>query len=156
MYGLYSWAFFPAPKEQRKFAYSCAEGDEICKCIGHLRADFGRNGTEFWTRWFDHSNTELKTQEFADAFDEAINLLRRKDGEINPLHSRSAMMKCCADYPDAKEGDNYFFRMDVFPSEYPETHSVYSLILRMFPRCGNYDLYCYCYRNRDLEGGLKC
>ena len=153
---MYSWAFFPAPKDQRKYAYSCDDGDNICKCIGHLRADFGSNGSEFWARWFDHNHTELKTQEFADSFDEAINLLRRKDGEINPLHSRSAMRKYCAEFPDAGEGDNYFFRMDLFPDEYPETHSVYSLIMRMFPSRGSYDLYCYCYLNKNLEGDLKC
>ncbi len=155
MYGLYSWAFFPAPKEQRKFAYTCEKGDEICKCIGHLRADFGSSGNEFWARWFDHNHTELKTQEFADAFDDAINLLRRETGEINPLHSRSAMRKYCSEFPDAREGENFFFRMDVFPSEYPETHSVYSLIMRMFPSRGNYDLYCYCYLNKELEASLR-
>jgi hypothetical protein len=152
---MYSWAFFPAPKEQRKFAYTCDEGDEICKCIGHLRADFGRNGDEFWTTWWEHKHPELKTQEFKDAFDEAINVLRRKDGEINPLHSRSAMRKYCAEFPDARDGDVHIFRMDVFPNEYPKTHSVYSLIMRMMPNAGSYDLYCYCYRNEDLEGGLS-
>ena len=154
MYGLYSWAFFPAPKEQRKFAYTCDEGDKICKCIGHLRADFGRSGTEFWTTWWEHEHPELKTQEFKDAFDKAINILRRECGEINPLHSRSSMRKYCAEFPDASDGSSHFFRMDVFPGEYPKTHSVFSLIMRMSPSVGGYDLYCYCYNNRDLEGGL--
>ena len=36
MYGLYSWALFPAPKEQRKFAYSCTEGDDICQRVQFL------------------------------------------------------------------------------------------------------------------------
>lgn len=151
MSGLYSWAFFPAPKEQRKFAYTCEDGDEACKCIGHLRADFGRSGTEFWTTWWEHKHPELKTQEFKNAFDEAVNILRRERGEINPLHSRSAMRKYCAEFPDASDGYRHFFRMDVFPAEYPNTHSVFSLIMRMSPCLGDYDLYCYCYNNRDLE-----
>jgi hypothetical protein len=65
------------------------------------------------------------------------------------------MRKYCAEFPDARDGDVHIFRMDVFPNEYPKTHSVYSLIMRMMPNAGSYDLYCYCYRNEDLEGGLS-
>lgn len=154
---MYSWVFFPAHKEQHKLAYSSDEGDKVYKCIGHLRADFGQSGREFWTSWWEHGNAELKTREFMDAFDEAINTLRRKDGEINPLFNRRAMERCCwSDYPEAREsedGNNYIFRMDVFPDSYPKTHSVYTLIMRMNPGVGMYNLYCYCYHNGILEGG---
>ena len=142
---MYSWYFFPAPKEQRKFAYTSEESDKTCKCIGHLRADFGRSGEEFWPSWWVHGNDELNTQEFKDAFDEAINILRRKDGEINPLFSRSAMDCYRREFPDARESedsDNYIFRMDVFPDSYPETYNVYTLIMRMNPNWGVYNLYC--------------
>lgn len=151
---MYSWFFFPAPKEQHKLAYSSDDGDKIYKCIGHLRADFGRSGNEFWASWWEHGNDELKTQEFKDVFDEAINILRRKDGEINPLYSRSAMDRYCWDFPAARESDdsnNYIFRMDVFPDSYPETYNVYTLIMRMNSGRGIYNLYCYCYLNRIME-----
>ena len=153
---MYSWAFFPAHKEQHKFAYSSEENDKVYKCIGHLRADFGRSGNEFWTSWWEHGNDGLKTQEFKDAFDEAINILRRTDGDIN--HSRSAMDRYCWDFPAARESEdsnNYIFRMDVFPDSYPKTYNVYTLIMRMNAGHGLYNLYCYCYHNGMLEGGEK-
>lgn len=154
-----NWYFFPAPEEEHKLAYSCEEGDKIYKCIGHLRADFGRSGDGFWASWTDH-NPELKTQEFKDVFDDAINMLRREAGEITPLRNRSEMRRCFRDYPHAREenesycGENYIFRMDVFPDTYNKTHSIYSLIMRMNATPGIYNLYCYCYNTRELEGGL--
>jgi len=40
--------------------------------VGYLRGDFGRNGNEFWTTWFDQCS-ELKTQEFKYELGAMIN-----------------------------------------------------------------------------------
>lgn len=142
------WFIRPATKEEQKFAYTCEEGDEVCKCIGHLRADFGRSGKEFWTTWWEHKNPELKTQDFRDALDDTINRLRDEEKDMSPLRNRSAMSKFCFDYREARTEDtvleSYVFRVDVQPVRY-------SFIMRMTPRLGVYNLYCYCYRTKDLE-----
>ena len=147
-----AWFTRPATKAEQKFAYSCTEGDEVCKCIGHLRADFGRDGKGFWSSWFDH-NPALKTQEFRDALDDTINRFRDEKKQFSPLRSRSAMSRFCSDYREAREEgsslENYIFRVDVLERE--EKHS---FIMRMNPGVGLYNLYCYCYRTEDLEGGL--
>ena len=141
----------PATKQEMKFAYTTDEGDFTYKCIGHLRADFGRSGDEFWTSWCDH-NLPLKTQDFKDDLDAAINRLRSKDKELSPLRNRSAMRKFCSGYPEAREdchyAENYIFRMDVLAGR------KHSFILRMNPNMGHYNLYCYGFRTEDLERGV--
>lgn len=136
----------PAKEPERAYAYTHEDGDKVAKCIGHLRADFGRSGTEFWTTWTDH-NADLKTDKFMAVFDDAINRLRTNE-VFDPLKKRSRMAKWCYDYPEAEEangGGNFIFRMDA---------SVYTFILRMNPNPGFYNLYCYCYLAENLEKGL--
>lgn len=145
------YAFRPATKQETKYAYSCEDGDKICKCIGHLRADFGSSGKGFWSSWFDH-NAELKTDKFRDALDAVINRMRSETHELSPLKNRVAMSKVCHDYSEAKENDswleNYIFRVDVLAD------GSHSFIMRMNPTPGVYNLYCYCYETKNLEGGL--
>lgn len=147
-----AWLTRPATKAEQKFAYTCPEGDEIAKCIGHFRADFG-NGNQFYGTWWEHNHPELKTQGFKDALDDTINRFRDEKKQFAPLRNRSAMRKFCADYWEAREAgcslENYIFRVDVLDRE-----EQYSFIMRMNPGVGLYNLYCYCYRTEDLEGGL--
>lgn len=66
------------PAEQN-YAYS--QSQQIVGqtgCIGHLRADLGHNGSDFYSSWDDHDRA-LKDQAFKDEFDKVINLFR--DGE---------------------------------------------------------------------------
>ena len=134
----------PALKEEHPYAYSRDEGDI---CIGHLRADFGRSGTEFWSTWTDH-DADQKTQEFKDIFDDVINRLRENE-VISPLKSRTKMSHFCYDYSEAAEdgscGRSYIFRVDA---------GGYSFIMRMNPNPGFYNLYCYCYDTEKLNGGV--
>lgn len=151
----YHWAFRPATKAEQKLAYSCELGDKVCKCIGHLRADFGRSGKEFWSSWTDH-NPGLKTDAFKEDLDVTINRLRDEHKELSPLRNRSAMSKVCYDYGEAREEgsslENYIFRVDSFRDGcLDENHS---FIMRMNPGVGLYNLYCYCYRTEDLEMGV--
>lgn len=145
------WAFRPATKQEQKLAYSSEENDKTFKCIGHLRADFGRDGDGFWSTWTDH-NPELKTQEFKDALDSTINRLRFGGDSLVPLKNRAMMAHTCRGYSEARDDgatiESYTFRVDVLSG------GEHSFIMRMSPVRGVYNLYCYCYRTEDLEGGL--
>lgn len=138
----------PAKEAEFAYAYTHDDGDKVAKCIGHLRADFGRSGTEFWTTWSDH-NAELKTQDFKDILDDVINRFRTNK-VFNPLKSRSRMAKWCCDYPEAEEensiGQNYVFRAD---------EGDYSFVMRMNPNPGFYNLYCYCYWRDALDKSIE-
>ena len=131
--------------EETELFYSARtpERDIETGCIGHLRADFGRNGNEFWNTWTDHNN-ELKTQDFKNEFNVVIDTLR--DGGI--LKKRSAMSAYCAKNPQAKlsdsRGNNYGFKIKT------NNHVFY---LRCILNQGDYNLYCYAYEKSRLE---KC
>ena len=85
-----------SPDESLLF-YSNEERDKEFGCIGHLRGDFGQSGKEFWTTWWDHLS-ELKTQDFRDAFDGFVKDLR----ERGLLKDRSSMKAYCNNHPEAR------------------------------------------------------
>jgi len=122
------------------------ERDAKLGCIGHLRADYGRRGNEFWTTWFDHCG-ELKTQAFKDELDMVINHLR---GDGNILNSLGTLSEYCHSHPEAKldvmhRDDIYGFRIDT------DDHCYY---IRGMLTQGDYNLYCYCYQRSRLEQHL--
>ena len=116
-------------------------------CIGHLRADMDSNGEGFFSSWDNHRDY-LKTEEFKAEFDEVINELRfGDDGAF--LKNRPALAKYCRENPDAKmqtDGNNFGFRVDT---------DNYSYLMRVNPNKGEYNLYCYCYVRKWLDGHLK-
>jgi len=132
--------------EETEFFYSSQllERDREIGCIGHLRADFGRNGNEFWNTWENHF-TDYKTQDFKDEFDSVINSLRDK----GILKNRSAMSAHCGKHPEAKLADgrdnNYGFKIKT------DSHVYY---LRCNASQGDYNLYCYAYDRSRLEKAM--
>lgn len=121
----------PIEPEKTDWLYSCRkEADAERGCIGHLRGDFGRSGTEFWTCWFDHQS-ELKSSAFQEELQELVNTLREPDGL---LHDSASMRKGCFD--GALGDGNYGFRAESGQYEY---------CLRCTPRRGDYNFYLYCY-----------
>ncbi len=58
--------------------------------IGKLRADFDRDGNGFFSTWEDIRD-HLKTEEFKQTFDKAINALRFGEG-LTPLASRKEVI----------------------------------------------------------------
>lgn len=56
-------------------------------CVGHVRADFGPDGNEFWHSWWPHKNDRLNTQRFKEELTDVINSLRADD----PLKDRTGM-----------------------------------------------------------------
>ncbi len=121
----------PIESDKRDWLYS-AQGKHDAErgCIGHLRGDFGRDGHEFWTSWFDHQ-VGLKTVSFRDELQAVVNSLREEGGL---LQSFASMSKQCRDgFPcDASYG---------FHAE--SQH--YEYCLRCTPRRGDYNFYLYCY-----------
>ena len=109
--------------------------------IGYLRADFGKNGNEFYSSWEDW-NKDLKTPDFKQELDEVINYLR-EEGDI--LSGRVAMNRYCNDTPQSKmtmEPDYYGVRIDT---------DKYAYLMRLNPNKGDYNLYCYCYEKVWLD-----
>ncbi len=93
--------------------FSHSDRDSELGCIGHLRADFGRSGDEFWTTWWEHCG-DLKTQAFKDELDEVINHLRKSG---NMLDGYNGLMRFCEANPGAQlensyRDDSYGFRID--------------------------------------------
>lgn len=131
----------PMLPEERNLSYSSdGEKDISPMRIGHVRADFGSTGTEFWHTWWPDPKEELNNQEFKDDLTSVIDNLREKG---NLLENRQALARFCAKTPEADMGDDrqYGIRVDT---------EKYTYFLRLSPHKGDYNLYCYCFKK--LEG----
>lgn len=131
-----SWK--PIEAEKVDWLYSNhTEKDGERGCIGHLRGDFGHDGNEFWTSWFDHQ-PQLKRQAFRDELQNVVNGMREKGGILANL---SSMSKACRQGTPVEY--SYGFRMETKNYEY---------CLRCNPRRGDYNFYLYCYdKNAQRE-----
>ena len=110
--------------------------------IGHVRADFGSSGMEFWTTWWPFRE-DLNDDEFKKSLDSVINGLR----ETGFLQNRSAMAKWCYSNIDQEIDDrNWGFRLD---------DGKYTFLMRLNPNRGEYNLYCYCYIREWLDKHMK-
>lgn len=112
-------------------------------CIGHLRADMGTDGSGFYSSWDDHIS-HFKTQEFRDELDAVINDFRFGNTPDALLANRSALTKYCYEHVDAmfENGREFGVRVDT---------EKYTYMMRLNPNCGEYNLYCYCYRRAWLD-----
>ena len=138
------------PMTQAEQAYCYSQSQQIsgqAGLIGHLRADFGSNGTGFFSNFFDFRK-DLKSEDFKAEFDEVINALREDQRFGGILAGRTAMSKYCHKHPGSsiEPGYNYGFRADT---------AHYSYLLRVTPKKGEYNLYCYCYLRQWLESHMN-
>ena len=138
------------PMTQAEQAYCYSQSQQISGqtgLIGHLRADFGSNGTGFFSNFFDFRK-DLKSEDFKAEFDEVINALREDQRFGGILAGRTAMSKYCHKHPGSsiEPGYNYGFRADT---------AHYSYLLRVTPKKGEYNLYCYCYLRQWLESHMN-
>ena len=142
---IFSQAFMlevPADEEQ-DFVYASPEHTDR-GCIGRLRCDFGRDGSEFYNTWEDESR-KYKTIDFLGEFDEVINHFRmRSDKPV--LKNLTEMSKVCASEPSLKleNGwtDMYMFKVRTEKRTY---------FIRCIPKKGDYNAYVYCYNTERLE-----
>ena len=132
----------PASRSEAGMFYAHSqEENEALGSIGHLRMDFGRRGTEFWTSWFDHCGDKLNTPEFKAEIDEVVNELRE-----TVLKDRASMRSFCSDF-DGELGENFGIRQYGYRIE--TEHYLYCL--RCKPQEGDYDGYLWCYDKRIQE-----
>lgn len=130
-----------SPSEAGLFYAQQPEQDELLGGIGHLRMDFGSDGDEFWTSWFDHGSGELNTPEFKAEIDEVVNELRQ-----TVLKDRSAMWSYCAEF-GGELGESYG---EGHYGYVVETEH-YRYCLRCKPQRGDYDGYLWCFDKRVQE-----
>lgn len=105
--------------------------------IGHLRGDFGRDGNEFWTSWFDW-RPEMKTTEFRDELQQVVNdartgiiknfrsICKHTGTDLSPWYGRP----CYGSELETKE---------------------YLYLLRTIPTQGDYNLYLYCFKKSEVK-----
>lgn len=130
--------------DERKYTYRQSQQISMQTnfiVIGYLRADFGTTGKEFYSSWNDFRK-DLKTDEFKAEFDNVINALRENDGILS---GRGAMSKHCYDTPESSfenDREEYGVRVDT---------EKYAYLMRLNPRQGEYNLYCYCYEKQWLD-----
>ena len=106
--------------------------------IGHLRADFGCTGKEFYSSFFDFRE-DLKSPDFKAELDIVVNELR--DGFLKDREQLSAF---CGEHPESlmESGRQYGFRADT---------DHYSYLLWLNPDKEDYNFYCYCYVRQWLD-----
>ncbi len=123
-----------AESEKELFFAMKPEEDAAHGCIGHLRMDFGRNGTEFWSTWWPRGPEELNSPTFKAEFDSVVNELRE-----TVLSGMVGMRRFCADnggYFDGGWAPNYGYVIDT-PN--------YRYCLRCIPLQGDYNAYLTAY-----------
>ena len=131
--------------------YSYSQSQQLMSqtgCIGHLRADFGSGGEQFFSSWDDH-RADLKSEDFKHEFDEVINALREDTQYGGILKNRSSLSAYCWMHRDSSFGNDrneYGFRADT---------DHYSYLMRLNPNKGEYNLYCYCYVRQWLDRHMR-
>ena len=133
---------------EREFTYSQEQVImEQMGCIGYLRADMDSSGKGFYSTWNDF-RTDLKTPAFKGEFDAVINALRFDDACSGILKDRDSLAQYCYSHPDTSYGNSreYGIRVDT------EDHAYY---MRLNPRKGEYNLYCYCYKSSLLAAYIR-
>ena len=116
-------------------------------CIGYLRADLGSSGKEFYSTW-NETCSFFKTEEFSKEFDDVINALRLDDTYGRLLNDRTRLSCYCHEHAKQYSGaDNQYYGIRVGTDRH-------TYLLRLNPRQGEYNLYCYCYVKKYLETHL--
>lgn len=116
----------------KKMFYSSTPAEN--RCIGHLRADFGNTGREYYSSWYSHSAENYNDLEFKKAFHDLTKKLQH-----NLLRDRSAMKKYIRENPTEileHEPNVYGYVME---------QGKYEFYIRCTPYRGYYDAYIYCY-----------
>lgn len=132
----------PASPDEAGLFFSQNEKDTELGTVGHLRADFGHGGGEFWSTWWPHNEDVLNTPKFKEELQELVDELRKN----GPLSNLSAMSTYCRDHSDGKlsnsSGESFGY---VTESDH------YRYCLRCTPAQGEYNAYLYIYDKRVQE-----
>ncbi|MGM9601577.1 MAG: hypothetical protein ACI3W5_08340 [Faecousia sp.] len=123
--------------EAARFYALSPEQDIELGCIGHVRIDFGRSGTEFWHTWHPRGPEELNSTEFKEELGEVVDAMRN-----HVLKNFASMSSFCNTHGGEISGgwaQNYGYVM--------ETDN-YQYYLRCNPVRGDYHAYLTCYDKR--------
>lgn len=132
----------PASPDEAGLFYSQDGKDaELCT-VGHLRADFGSAGKEFWSTWWSHNEDTLNTPEFKEELREFVDELRKS----GPLKNLSAMSACCSEHEAGRLGDTSRGSYG-----YVAESKNYRYCLRCTPIRNEYNAYLYIYDKRQQE-----
>lgn len=145
----------PMRAEEQKYTYAQSQQLRMqAGAIGYLRGDFGQDGGEFHTTWFNEVESR-KTEEFKAEFDEVINALRFDERYGGLLAGRMEMRECGRRYPDSGFPDTGIpgvfqtkigFRVDT---------DQFAYLLRCDPSKGDYNFYCWCYEEKWLDRHIQ-
>ena len=135
-----------SPDEAGLFYALPKEKDAELGTVGHLRADFGRHGTDFWTTWWPRGPEELNSPEFKTEFDDLVNTLR----DFGPLKSFNDMHRYCREHGGEIPGgictQNYGYIIETESHRYA---------LRCNPQQGDYNAYLVAFDLRVQEMNMK-
>ena len=109
--------------------------------IGHIRADFGSSGEEFWSSWFPGDASALNTPEFRAELHALMDCLR-----ADLLSSREGMRRYLCKHPGLLLDDGYIKVVG-----YRLQTDRYVYYIRCAPSRGNYDCYICCYANQEVS-----
>ena len=133
------------PMTQAERLYTYKQSHQLVMqtgAIGYLRGDFGKNGAEFYSSFFDLMES-LKTDAFRTDIDTVVNAMRETGG---PLRDRYAMASFCGLRESAafkgNIGTEYAFRVDT---------AQFSYMMRCNPSPHDYNFYIWCYQRTSLE-----
>lgn len=132
----------PASSDELGLFYSQDEKDTELGTVGHLRADFGNCGKEFWSTWWSHNGDAFNTSEFKAELQDFVDELR-KDG---PLKDLSAMSEYCSSHTAGRLSDGSRGSYG-----YIAESGSYRYCLRCTPVQGDYNAYLYIYDKRQQE-----
>lgn len=132
---------------EQKYTYSqSSQIENQTGLIGHLRGSLETAGSSFLTSWDDH-NAQLNTPEFKQVFDEVINTLRTDPSYDLILRNRASLAAYCRAHPESSFGNDREFGIRIDTKDY-------SMLMRLNPNIGEYNLYCYCYIRPWLDQHL--
>lgn len=133
------------PAERRYTYDQSSQIKSMCGLVGHLRADFGKSGNQFFYTWFGFRN-ELNTPDFKEDFDAVINSFRENG---NFLSGRANLIHFCHSDPAMYyDNDRSEYGVRVNSKDY-------AYLMRLITMPGNYNLYCYCYKREWLDKHLE-
>ena len=108
--------------------------------IGHIRADFGSSGEEFWHSWFPGDSGAFNTPEFRAELHVLMECLR-----TDLLSSHEGMRQYLREHPGLLLEDSYLKVIG-----YRLQTKKYVYYIRCAPSRGNYDCYIHCYANQEM------
>ena len=126
--------------EERRLLFALNKEDPMERHkIGHVRGDFDRNGTGFFTTWFP-CYENLKNERFKEELQQVVDELR-SDSEFPLLKNRHAMRMVCLKHPQNRVTGGWSDEMYGF--KIATEHYLY--FIRCYYGAGDYNFYVYCF-----------